>query len=619
MNDPRHAPTPEQFAILQSAAAGAHLQVIAGAGTGKTATLLFLASARPQLRSLYLAFNKSVAVEAARKFAGTGVVVKTMHALAYASHGAPMQHRSMRYLRPAEQLAILGVEEAFPVRFAAERSGTADVGEPAPWLRRTISRTRLLQGAWRLVDAFLSTDTPSLDAVPVALDHDQLLGGAVAHPEDAAALEARIRAIATDWWRDLTDPAGRLQYSHAAYFKAWALAGPQLPFDVLFLDEAQDTDQVLLGVLRRQQRTQIIAVGDTEQAIYGWRGATDALSAFDGATLHLTQAFRFGEAIAAEANWWLSALDGPIRLQGLRGKPSRVGQVARPDAIICRTNAGVLAATLAAQGEGRRVHVVGERKMQELTRLAEGCVELQDVGKSSHPDLKGFTSWAQVRAAADEGEAPTLAPLLALIDQHGAAKLLDVLAACVGAHEADLHVATVHVAKGLEWEQVRLHGDFLPPGFDEDGAPRPIPTEELRIIYVAVTRARSAVDVGQVAFLRAWPGGARTAAGEVRELPSYEGWVPADDRRLRPPARARAGAAAPAPLADPPAEQGDPAGPPAAAPTAASTEPAAATDVDRTVEQLRDEVGQLRVLLDAALRRLDVLETPAAHGAVLTR
>lgn len=56
------------------------------AGTGKTTTLVNYAKRRPHLRFLYVAFNKSVADEAQRRFPGN-VTSKTVHSLAFADIG----------------------------------------------------------------------------------------------------------------------------------------------------------------------------------------------------------------------------------------------------------------------------------------------------------------------------------------------------------------------------------------------------------------------------------------------------------------------------------------------------------------------------------------------------
>lgn len=86
----------------------------------------------------------------------------------------------------------------------------------------------------------------------------------------------------------------------------WQLSRSVIPAGFIMFDEAQDANPVTAFVVQDQDSAQVIAVGDSCQAIYGWRGAIDALSEWpaDG-RLHLTQSFRFGPAVAAEANKWL--------------------------------------------------------------------------------------------------------------------------------------------------------------------------------------------------------------------------------------------------------------------------------------------------------------------------
>lgn len=51
-------------------------------------------------------------------------------------------------------------------------------------------------------------------------------------------------------------------------------------------------------------------------------------------------------------------------------------------------------------------------------------------------------------------------------------------------------ISTAHKAKGREWDSVRLAGDFKHPD-DMD-------TADLRLTYVAVTRAKEKLDISQI-------------------------------------------------------------------------------------------------------------------------
>ena len=79
---------PEQKAIIESTEPS--IRVSAFAGTGKTTTLVGYASRRKNSRMLYMAFNKAIQEEAARKFTAN-VTCKTTHSIAY--HAMDVRNR----------------------------------------------------------------------------------------------------------------------------------------------------------------------------------------------------------------------------------------------------------------------------------------------------------------------------------------------------------------------------------------------------------------------------------------------------------------------------------------------------------------------------------------------
>lgn len=92
-------PTAEQAAALEAFTSGDHLVIQAGAGTGKTSTLAFLAEQSPTRRGRYLAFNRAIAQDAATRFPST-VQCKTAHSLAYAALGHRYRERLNSPRRP---------------------------------------------------------------------------------------------------------------------------------------------------------------------------------------------------------------------------------------------------------------------------------------------------------------------------------------------------------------------------------------------------------------------------------------------------------------------------------------------------------------------------------------
>src|SRR5690554_895516 len=102
-------PTPEQAAVIDTFRSGDHLVIEAGAGTGKTSTLRMLADATPGRRGVYIAYNRSIAQEAQRKFPAR-VTCKTAHSFAYGAVGKDYRARLNGPRVPAYRAAkILGL------------------------------------------------------------------------------------------------------------------------------------------------------------------------------------------------------------------------------------------------------------------------------------------------------------------------------------------------------------------------------------------------------------------------------------------------------------------------------------------------------------------------------
>lgn len=85
------------------------LRVVAFAGTGKTSTLRAYAEARPDMRFLYLAFNRAIKQEAEKKFP-SNVHCVTTHALAYRNEGHRFRHKLVNTIRANQPAKILGID-----------------------------------------------------------------------------------------------------------------------------------------------------------------------------------------------------------------------------------------------------------------------------------------------------------------------------------------------------------------------------------------------------------------------------------------------------------------------------------------------------------------------------
>ncbi|MFI6567453.1 UvrD-helicase domain-containing protein [Streptomyces sp. NPDC050534] len=482
-----HTPTDEQVHAVDAFGAGHHLVLQAGAGTGKTSTLTLLA-ASTRLRGRYLAFNRDIARDAAARFPRT-VVCKTAHATAYAAVGHRYTSRLNSPRQPAwktgQALGITGML----------RVGDHEIGP------RTLSHTVL-----RTVTRYCHSADRTL-----ARHHVPRLRGL--DTSDAHAELAReVLPFALKAWTDLHNPErGVVRFEHDHYLKMWALTEPTIETDFLFLDEAQDTNPVLEEVFAAQRgHAQLVMVGDSAQAIYGWRGARDVMTGFDATPLTLTRSFRFGPPIAAEANRWLALAGAPIRLSGTPALSAEVSNLNRPDAVLCRTNIGAMAEVMRLLTAGHRVALT--RGGQQLAALALAARDLKGGRRTTHPELVLFPSWGELQDyAAHDPAGRDLQPFVDLVDTHGPDAILTAVDQLTSETHADVTVSTAHTAKGREWPTVQIGNDFPPPKdtdqHDDQGRPIPEPVSDTdaRLAYVAVTRARHHLDLGGLSWIHTHP------------------------------------------------------------------------------------------------------------------
>lgn len=466
-NMSNRTPTAEQQAIIDAALGGGNLVIQAGAGTGKTSTLEMIAEVLPK-KAIYIAYNKSIATEAAAKFP-SHVTAKTSHSLAFAAVGRKYAKRLNAGRMPAKTVAAL-------------------LG--ADWLRldadTSVSPYRIASITQATVRRFCYSADTEITGYHVPRQNG--IGG-----EHHERLKKAVVPLAKKYWADVNNVSGRLPFEHDHYLKIWALGNPKLDAEVVFLDEAQDSNPVIANLVRNQDHAQQIVVGDGCQQMYAWRGAVDALATWPNAVqLYLTQSWRFGEVIAQEANSWLAQLDTPLRLTGNPAIESKLAAVSDPDAILCRTNGGALASVISSLKAGKKVALVGGG--DSLARLAEAAKDLIAGRKTSHPELYAFPDWQSVREyVANDESAGDLKTLVRLIDEHGADVIISTTKQLVVEAQADVVVSTAHKAKGREWDTVRLGGDFFTA--DEDGE---LPAAEIMIGYVAATRAKLVLDRGVV-------------------------------------------------------------------------------------------------------------------------
>jgi superfamily I DNA/RNA helicase len=460
-------PTQEQQAIITSALQRQNLAITAFAGAAKTTTCSMIAKelTRP---SLYIAFNKSIAAEASEKFP-IHVDCKTLHSLAYA-------------------------DIITPNKMFKKVSGFVDTKEVISLLDKQLE---------------MYTDVEVLEIVYQVLGVIRYYCQSAAfgleeffdvHLSESLSSEQRnfYRPLAVQVWVAMTSKSSTMKMTHDVYLKLFQLSKPTLDqYEVIYLDEAQDSNPVSLDIFYRQTHAQLVMVGDPYQSIYEWRGAVNAFDTVPSSFVRkeLTESFRFTQEIADIANKLTYIAGNSVQIKGLFKS-----NLESSKAIICRTNASILSRLLSAVQNKDKVFVLADlqdlwSKMYHISALVGGA-------KPRYPNksLVGFHSFDELKREAEHS-----AELRKLLN------LSSILASGRGTHAnivsikevivedvdlADYTISTAHKSKGLEWESVELDDDML----DLEEEERPLVEvlkdgQTLNLIYVAITRAKHIVKI----------------------------------------------------------------------------------------------------------------------------
>ncbi len=206
------------------------MRIDAYAGTGKTTTLQYL-SENMQQRGLYLAFNRSIALDAKTRFTSR-VACATMHSIAFRGVRKAYHYPEWKL---TDALSVNRIAEAF--RFPETVSFSDGLLLPRA------SYAALLLGSLR---RFLESD----DQAP-QVSHVLKLGALATRSEGSwKSFSEQAISHLTATWSAMRQKDGGLPLGHDGYLKLWALSKPRARADYIMVDEAQDLNPVLVGVLR---------------------------------------------------------------------------------------------------------------------------------------------------------------------------------------------------------------------------------------------------------------------------------------------------------------------------------------------------------------------------------
>ncbi|HMS33232.1 MAG TPA: 3'-5' exonuclease [Ignavibacteria bacterium] len=491
--------TTEQIDIINSTG---DIKINAVAGSGKTTTIIEYAAARPkESKILYLAFNKSVKLEAIRKFSDKGldnVKVETAHSLAY-------RHivYNYNYRVKANGYSTNEIVELLKLRSTGEKHTEYIVANHIK----------------KFIAYFCNSDVQKVQELNY-LD--------VVSDKKAASFVKAYYDYIENQTRNLLGKMnkGEIEIIHDFYLKKFQLSAPKLEYDYILFDEGQDASPAMLDVFLKQDAVKVV-VGDTHQQIYSWRFAVNSLEKAGFKTYQLSTSFRFSQDIANLAVEVLkykkhfnlqhkATINGKGNFRDLKTK-----------AILARTNLGLLLRAIKFVTEKKNVkNIYFEGNINSYTYADEGT-SLYDVlnlynGKShliKDSLLKAMKNMDELKDYIEKTEDVQLGMMVSIVSEYGN-RIPGIINIIKKKHlgnedreKAEMIFSTVHRCKGMEYDEVHLVNDFMTEVKLEKltmdkTANVPDQTklnEEINLLYVAITRAKNSVHIPEQLMPKEFP------------------------------------------------------------------------------------------------------------------
>lgn len=509
--------TPEQLAIIEHAATSRnHLVVDAKAGSGKTSTLLELL---PKLKGSvsFQAFNKSIATEVQAKatnkyglMASMNWNISTVHALGLSI-----------FRKAGQKPQVSGGKSSFMLKDLIKEERPRD-DDP---IHLNTTHIRNLVGYAKASGFGLTSaaeDFPSLldtNAWYALGEHydlwDDLQGGM--SPE--AAIEWAIDLLLRSNKR-----LSMVDFDDMIYLPLLHNMTPPT-FQNVLIDEAQDINATRRELAFRVLAPggKLIAVGDPNQAIYGFTGAAaDSLPRIkqraQADVLPLTICWRCDSEIIAAAQQFVPTIrarpgaprGSVLSVNFIDERPNGTDFLDLPqpgDAILCRLNRPNVAAALGLIRRGQKARIEGRDIGERLLGHIKHCNDAYAFAKPHEllSDLEYYAAEEEARlmqkkresAAAllrDECEAAALL-IERNVEAHGPNAAWSQLEALFQSLFGDdvsakdvITLSSVHKAKGREWPRVFILGysDYMP--FFAASLDWELEQED-NLRYVAITRA----------------------------------------------------------------------------------------------------------------------------------
>jgi len=452
----------------------------AKAGAGKTTTILEACNRLPERASvLFLAFNKAIVGELSEKLPA-GVNCRTFNSCGW---GAWRSFTGRKYIK---------IDAKKTWRIIWDMLSREDSRLYGAFINKMVGLAK---------SSGLTPDSDSSEWWAVQDHHGVTLNSMDADYSEAMDCTVRVLRESIRQAYDVCDFDDQI-------YMPWLRNATFQRYDYIFIDEAQDTNEIQCDLLRRMLKPggRLIAVGDPNQAIYGFRGAdhnamNNIRNAFGATELPLSISYRCAKNIIAEAQKYVSdiqafdsAPDGTV--EHVDGYTIETFNAS--DAILCRNNAPLIEIAYQFIARGKGVNFLGRDIGAGLKSLvknmeARDLDDLEDkldlwLGKESEKLIKKHQ---EEKVEILEDRVKCISIFIANLPQsrQTVGDLLDAIDALFQSKGRGITLSSVHKSKGREWDRVYIldFGTYMPSKYARKDWQK---IQERNLIYVAITRAK---------------------------------------------------------------------------------------------------------------------------------
>ncbi len=270
----------------------------------------------------------------------------------------------------------------------------------------------------------------------------------------------------------------------------------------LVADEVQDFNMLQHEMVWRclLPGGRLIGAGDDRQAIYAFRGALsdsygDLIRRFNMETYPLTISFRCPQEVIKVAQTYVPDIQAASSaIQGSVLYPSALSLSEIPKTVLCRNNAPLMKLALQLLVHGRTVEIAGQDIGKNLIKVVERITKKnlpsdEFISRLEKWKERELTKYPRRKRAINEKFAVLTTLTKARKDVDDVKKHLTKLYPDPNDKSyrpADVHLSTVHRAKGKEWSRVLI---LDPQLFGKYAKTEQEIQQESNLGYVSVTRA----------------------------------------------------------------------------------------------------------------------------------